>query len=58
VCKKFTPEELRKSISLVFAKWAQCDRCSYWVHLVFILVHFFKIKCHDNYNDHNRNKYI
>ena len=35
VCKKFTPEELRKSISLVFAKWAQCDRCSHWVHLVY-----------------------
>jgi hypothetical protein len=35
VCKKFTPEELRKRISLVFAKWAQCDRCSHWVHLVY-----------------------
>ena len=35
VCKRITPEELRKSISLVFAKWTQCDRCSHWVHLVY-----------------------
>ncbi|XP_053391991.1 uncharacterized protein LOC128554706 [Mercenaria mercenaria] len=41
VCEKFTPTELSKSVSLVFAKWAQCDGmrndlpCMHWVHLIY-----------------------
>ena len=35
VCNKFTPDEVRQSISLVFTKWAQCDFCSHWVHLIY-----------------------
>ncbi|XP_062582670.1 uncharacterized protein LOC134244417 [Saccostrea cucullata] len=39
VCKKFTPEEIRKSDMLIFTKWAQCDGmrngmpCKHWTHL-------------------------
>jgi DDE superfamily endonuclease/helix-turn-helix, Psq domain len=41
VCKKFTPAELRNSVSVVFTKWAQCDGfrnglpCLHWVHLIY-----------------------
>ena len=41
VCKKFTPAELSKSVSLVFAKWVQYDGiqnglpCLHWVHLIY-----------------------
>ena len=35
VCKKFMPDEARKSVSLIFTKWAQCDRCDHWVHLIY-----------------------
>ena len=41
VCKKFTPAELSESVSLVFAKSAQCDgiknglTCLHWVHLIY-----------------------
>lgn len=35
VCKKFTPDEVRDAVSLIFVKWAQCDRCEKWVHLVY-----------------------
>lgn len=34
-CNRFQPEELRKSTSLVFTKWAQCDNCGHWVHLIY-----------------------
>jgi hypothetical protein len=34
-CNRFQPEELRRSTSLVFTKWAQCDSCSHWVHLIY-----------------------
>jgi hypothetical protein len=37
VCSKFTPEEVRRSTSVIFVKWAQCDNssCGHWVHLKF-----------------------
>lgn len=41
VCNKFTPEEVSKSASIIFVKWAQCDGfrngqpCKHWVHLKF-----------------------
>ncbi|XP_061186996.1 uncharacterized protein LOC133195149 [Saccostrea echinata] len=35
ICKKFQPDELKRCISLVFVKWAQCDKCSHWVHLIY-----------------------
>jgi hypothetical protein len=33
VCNKFTPDEVRNSVSLVFTKWVQCDKCGHWTHL-------------------------
>ncbi|XP_053391918.1 uncharacterized protein LOC128554649 [Mercenaria mercenaria] len=41
VCKKFSPSEVSRSISLIFVKWAQCDGlrngqpCKHWVHLTY-----------------------
>ncbi|XP_053385760.1 uncharacterized protein LOC128550546 [Mercenaria mercenaria] len=41
VCKKFSPSEVSKSVSLIFVKWAQCDGlrngqpCKHWVHLTY-----------------------
>ena len=34
-CKCFTPPKLRELPYLVILKWAQCDKCSHWVHLEF-----------------------
>ena len=35
VCGKFTPDEVRQSVFLIFTKWVACDRngCDHWVHL-------------------------
>lgn len=33
ICKKYTPEAVRQSASLIFVKWVQCDMCRHWVHL-------------------------
>ena len=35
VCKLFTPKEVRESPCLIFTKWAQCDSCQHWVHLIY-----------------------
>lgn len=35
VCHQFTPQEVRQSVSLIFTKWAQCDLCEHWVHLIY-----------------------
>ena len=35
VCKLYTPVEIRHSLSLIFTKWVQCDRCPHWVHLIY-----------------------
>ncbi|XP_052088188.1 uncharacterized protein LOC127725302 [Mytilus californianus] len=35
VCKKFVPEQVRQSSSLIFTKWAQCEKCERWVHLIY-----------------------
>ena len=35
VCNKFTPDEVRLSISVIFTKWVKCDnrKCLHWTHL-------------------------
>ena len=35
ICKKFTPEEVRNSVSVIFTKWVKCDGegRSHWAHL-------------------------
>lgn len=35
VCKQFIPDEVRRSVSLIFTKLAQCDSCGHWIHLVY-----------------------
>ncbi|CAC5373549.1 unnamed protein product [Mytilus coruscus] len=35
VCKKFVPEQVRQSSSLIFTKSAQCEKCERWVHLIY-----------------------
>ena len=37
VCKKYTPDEVRYSVSVIFTKWVKCDRvgCPHWAHLKF-----------------------
>ena len=35
ICRKWQPEQIRNCVSLVFTKWAQCDRCNHWVHLIY-----------------------
>ncbi|CAC5401666.1 unnamed protein product [Mytilus coruscus] len=35
VCKKFVPEQVKQSSSLIFTKWAQCEKCERWVHLIY-----------------------
>ncbi|XP_053388230.1 uncharacterized protein LOC128551405 [Mercenaria mercenaria] len=38
-CKRYTPEEVSRSISIIFVKWGRCDNvmrgktCNHWVHL-------------------------
>ena len=32
---KFVPDPVRECVSLIFTKWAQCDRCEHWVHLIY-----------------------
>ena len=34
-CKKYTPDAVRHSVSLIFVQWAQCTTCGHWVHLKF-----------------------
>ena len=37
ICRQFTPDEVRNSVSLIFTKlkWVQCSNedCKHWVHL-------------------------
>ena len=35
VCKKFTPDDVRNSVQLMFTNWVQCTcgTCNHWVHL-------------------------
>jgi hypothetical protein len=33
VCKRWTPEEVRGATSIIFVKWANCDKCKNWCHL-------------------------
>ncbi|MES9880618.1 MAG: hypothetical protein ABW185_07025 [Sedimenticola sp.] len=33
VCHKFTPDAVRKAVSLIFVKWVACKKCEHWVHL-------------------------
>ena len=33
VCGLFSPQQMRDRPYIEFVKWAQCDRCSHWVHL-------------------------
>ena len=35
VCKMFTPDEVRFSVSVIFTKWVKCDNigCPHWAHL-------------------------
>ena len=35
VYKKFTPDEFRHSVSVIFTKWVKCDKlgCPQWTHL-------------------------
>ena len=35
VCKKLMPDEVRQSVNQIFTKWAQCDNCGHYVHLVY-----------------------
>ena len=35
VCGKFTPDEVRRSHSVIFTKWVACDGCSHWTHLIY-----------------------
>lgn len=35
ICHRWQPEQIRNCVSLVFTKWAQCDRCNHWVHLIY-----------------------
>ena len=35
VCNKYTPDEVRHSVSIIFPKWVQCDRCPHWTHLIY-----------------------
>lgn len=35
VCHLFQPKEFHECASLVFLKWAQCDICNHWVHLIY-----------------------
>ena len=35
VCKKYTPEAVRNSVSIIFPKWVQCDNCPHWTHLIY-----------------------
>ena len=35
VCNKTFPPQLRGIDTLVIVKWAQCDNCRHWVHLVY-----------------------
>jgi hypothetical protein len=34
-CGKFQPDELVNCQSVVFVKWAQCDICKHWTHLIY-----------------------
>ena len=35
VCKKFTPDEVRLRVSVIFTTWVKCDNigCAHWTHL-------------------------
>jgi hypothetical protein len=35
ICRQFTPDEIRNSVSLIFTKRVQCSNedCKHWVHL-------------------------
>ncbi|KAJ8306760.1 hypothetical protein KUTeg_015687 [Tegillarca granosa] len=35
VCGKFQPDELHRCTSVVFTKWAKCDFCEHWTHLIY-----------------------
>jgi hypothetical protein len=41
VCQRYTPAEVKNSVSIIFVKWAQCDGqrngypCKHWVHLTY-----------------------
>ena len=35
VCHKYTPDEVRHSVSIIFPKWVQSDRCPHWTHLIY-----------------------
>ena len=34
-CKRYTPAEMSRCLSIVFAKWGQCDTCGHWTHLIY-----------------------
>ncbi|XP_060572341.1 uncharacterized protein LOC132730435 isoform X3 [Ruditapes philippinarum] len=35
VCNKFQPEELSNCHVVTFLKWAKCDFCEHWTHLIY-----------------------
>ena len=35
ICNKFQPSELENCQSFVFVKWAKCDLCDHWKHLIY-----------------------
>ena len=35
VCGKFEPDYVRQCTSVIFTKWAQCDVCGHWTHLIY-----------------------
>ena len=35
VCNKWEPKELQQCAAFVIAKWAKCDYCPHWTHLIY-----------------------
>ena len=47
VCNKFTPDEVRSSISVIFTKWVECNnrKCLHLTHLKYFSFRCFIVVC-------------